>query len=520
MSVAQIVPLGQVDIGRRAVLRWGVSAVALPLGTASCVLPGKERKNEPAATEDVVARLVGGRWQCLTEEDGLEFPVELRFERDAAGQLSGIFEARDLALPGLPLQELTIEQDRLRARIEVLQARLTARVHRDHLDAEFAGRHLTGRDYVYAVRLLRDNPKVRPYLVPRLNTRGERQTSYTYAPPQNLGDGWPVGRLEDVGMVPSLIESAVVAILDGRYPWIESLVIVRRGILVLDEYFYGRAPQMLKFLQSATKSVTSLLVGIAIDRGDLRSVDVPVHSFFGDYGGRRWVDKRYDITLRQALAMTAGLEWNETLPYTDLHNDNLQMNRSGDWIGYVLDRPSRPKTPGWFEYMSGLSILLGGVLHRATGQRVDAFAREHLFEPLGIDRFEWTCRPDGTCHTGAGLSLRPRDLAKLGQVVLNGGAWGGRRLVSDAWIRESTAVHSSTDAITYGYQWWLSRGLPLGEGEPLIMARGLGDQFLLIMPRHELVVVSTAKVSENTAALLLMLREHILPAAGAQPKGR
>jgi hypothetical protein len=396
----------QVAIERRAVLQWGLaSATALVLGAAGRGWPEEEPEGERAATEDVQASLVGGRWQGLIEEEGLHFPVELRFEQDAAGQLVGFFDARDLSLLGLPLQELATEQDRLRCRIEILRAHLTARVQRDQLDAELTIRDFAGRDHVQAIRLLRDNPAVRAYLVPRLNAGGGRETSYTYALPQDLGDGWPVRRLEDVGLVPGLIESAVVAILDGRYPWIKSLLVVRGGTLVLDEYFYGRAPQMLHHLQSATKSVTALLVGIAIDQGSIRGLDTPVHSFFADYAGRRWVAERYDITLGQALAMSAGLEWNEALPYTDLRNDNLAMNLSGDWIGYVLDRPSRQHVPGRFEYMSGLSILLGGVLQRATGRRVDEFAREHLFGPLGIEHFTRGSLPDGTYHTTLKMSL-------------------------------------------------------------------------------------------------------------------
>ena len=185
---------GQMDVGRRMILQWGLaSTAAMVLGAASRVLPGEEPEGERAATEDVKARLVGGSWHGLIEEDGLHVPVELRFERDAAGQLVGVFEARDWGLLGRPLQELALEQDRLQGRIEILQARLTARVYRDHLEVELAGRGEAGRDYVQTLRLLRDHPAVRPYLIPRLNAAGERETSYTYAPPRAWVTGGPSG---------------------------------------------------------------------------------------------------------------------------------------------------------------------------------------------------------------------------------------------------------------------------------------------------------------------------------------
>ena len=133
-------------------------------------------------------------------------------------------------------------------------------------------------------------------------------------------------------------------------------------------------------------------------------------------------------------------------------------------------------------------VTFGDALHTATDST-----------GIGIHHFRWVCRPDGTCHTGGGLSLRPRDLAKLGQIVLNGGTWRGKRLVSEAWIRESTAIHSRTEAIAYGYQWWLPGATP-SAGVPLIMATGYGGQFLLILPRHDLVLVSTAKDYEGGVA--------------------
>ncbi|MDX1383047.1 MAG: serine hydrolase, partial [Thermoanaerobaculia bacterium] len=334
-----------------------------------------------------------------------------------------------------------------------------------------------------------------------------------------LDDGWPTATAAEAGLDEGPLVALMQAVLAGDYPQVHSILVARGGRLAVEEYFYGYGRERLHTLQSCTKSVTSLLFGIALEEGLLKDLDAPVHGFFPGYAGRRWVDAAYDISLRHALTMSASLAWNESLPYTDPRNDNTAMNASADWIGYVLDR-ERAGAPGQkFAYTSGLSILLGGVLRQATGRYADEYAAETLFPALGIDSYRWFAAPDGTRHTGGGLSLRPRDFLKIGQLVLDGGAWNGRQVVPAAWIAESTSRQTGEGDTPYGYQWWLGSFDAGGEAVEAIQALGYGGQILSIFPSLDLVVAFTAgDYAGDGARPRERLERYILPAASSSPR--
>jgi CubicO group peptidase (beta-lactamase class C family) len=261
-------------------------------------------------------------------------------------------------------------------------------------------------------------------------------------------------------------------------------------------------------MQSVTKSVTSLLFGTLFDRGLLNDLTDEVWRYLPRRAGHRWIDERYPITIHQVLAMSAGLDWNEQIPYTDPRNDAVRMNAAEDWVGYVLDREMRP---GWpadrLEYQSGLSMLLGELIRRVTGKRVDEYAVEKLFGPMGIDRFVWGSTEDGTVQTGGGLFLRPRDLAKLGQLVLNRGTWNGQRILSEEWIDISTAKSSGNQLSDYGYQWWLPREL----GVRAVMARGYGSQTLSVLPELNTVIVAACHDWHGGGQFPSLYVDHLLP---------
>ncbi len=214
-------------------------------------------------------------------------------------------------------------------------------------------------------------------------------------------------------------------------------MIARNGSLVLEEYFHGNERDRAHSIQSITKSVNSLLVGKALDEGLIESVEEPVHSFFKDRPESKWVAGAYPITLRHLLLMSGAIEWNENLPYSNPSNSATAMNESGDWIGYVLDR-EQAGTPGELSvYSSGQAMLLGGVVRSVTGRYSAEYAKDTVFEDLGIVRSWWSAAPDGTQHTGGGLMLTARDLLKIGEVMRTGGMWDGRRVISEAWVRAS-----------------------------------------------------------------------------------
>ncbi|MFI6284259.1 serine hydrolase domain-containing protein [Streptomyces sp. NPDC051018] len=306
------------------------------------------------------------------------------------------------------------------------------------------------------------------------------------------------------------------AVEDGRLPWVDSLHLIEGGETVLEEYFYGRTPDGLHSLQSATKSITALLFGTLVAEGAV-DLDVPAGRYLKHREGTRWIDEAYGVTSHELLSMSAGLDWDEVeRPYSDPDNDATRMNGAPDWIEFVLNTPlGARRRPGDFVYQSGLSLLMGELVRAVTGLPVPEAARRRLFEPLGIERFHWMTMPDGTCHTGGGLWLTPRDFAKFGRLVLDGGVWEGRRVLPAEWIRRSVTEQSAPAGphplvprmAAYGYQWWLlDTPAPDGGTVRSASALGHGGQIMHILPDTGTAVVATAHdwlgASELTDALL------------------
>ena len=340
-----------------------------------------------------------------------------------------------------------------------------------------------------------------------------------YAP----GREWRTARPADVGLDGRALSRLVGRIRAGEHGRLHSLQIVRDGYLVVDEYFNGWVPDGLHTLQSDTKSVTSLLVGIAADRGEL-SVDDRVLDRFPEYRHVRNVDDRKRaMRVEDLLTMRTGLDWSEAR-YEGSPLQQLNTSQQ-DWLKFVLDWPMAEQPGTRFEYNSGGVILLGGIVGNATGRRVDRFARKYLFKPLAVDRVLWARgQPDGLPHMGGGLSMRPRDMAKIGYLVLRGGRWGDRQVVSEAWLRASTAPIQRPPwqlggyPVEYGYLWWLlpidGVGLDDGPDAHIITASGARSQWIFVIPRYDMVVVATGDDDsyQGFTAPVEFLYGDILPA--------
>jgi hypothetical protein len=229
------------------------------------------------------------------------------------------------------------------------------------------------------------------------------------------------------------------------------------------------------------------------------SVNEKVYEFFPEYKGTRWIDQKYDITLKHVLTMTAGLDWDEV---TNLHphpkNPNTGMYRTDHPIKYILNK-RKVATPGerW-NYNSGLTILLGGIIKNTSGRYADKFAEQYLFKPLGIANYQWNEHPDGTIYTHGDLFLKPRDMAKIGYIMLNQGKWENKQIVSNAWIQESTREHIDTFwGYGYGYQWRCGKTLICDQEIEAFWASGTGGQKIYVFPKLDLVVVFTSKLFDN-----------------------
>jgi CubicO group peptidase (beta-lactamase class C family) len=285
-----------------------------------------------------------------------------------------------------------------------------------------------------------------------------------------------------------------------------SLLAVRDGELLAEGYFEGAQPGQLLHLRSGTKSVTSLLIGIALDRGDLES---PVQTLGALLGPEveRFGPEKAGLTLHQLLSMTAGLEWDES--------DVSEFNRlvsSRDPARHYLGRPFVQPPGAKWEYSSGASHLLSVVLHAATGERAEDYARRHLFEPLGITDFRWDKLRDGNSNGSAGLQLRSRDFLRLG--VLAGGSWEGRQVVSREWIARSTSEQVPIDHESgYGYQWWIN-----GRPRFAFSALGHGGQILIVMPEFDAIAVMNCRwrsrgrtVAAQMEAVMGFLENRLAP---------
>lgn len=326
--------------------------------------------------------------------------------------------------------------------------------------------------------------------------------------PAAIGDGWPTATPESVELDGERL-CGIAARLKAGNANVHGVVIARRGTLVFEQYFpgydepWGMGGGQHEFdattkhdMRSVSKSVVSLLVGIAIDRELIKGADEPVIKFFPDYAAVK--SPGWDtITLRHLLTMSSGIKWDENRGWKDPENDEPHLGGDADPFRYVLSKPVAAPPDTVWNYNGGGTDLLGNIIEGVSGKSLDAFAREALFTPLGISDWEWMKYRNERIASAAGLRLRPRDAAKIGQLVLNKGAWNGKQIVPATWIEQSVtprfqAIGYFGGLFYYGQQWWMGRTLSRGSDVKWIAAMGLGGQRIFIVPELDLVVMTTS----------------------------
>lgn len=314
---------------------------------------------------------------------------------------------------------------------------------------------------------------------------------------------------------------------DWKEADVHAVLVVRYGKLVYENYFTGTDEPLRGQARSVTfgtaakhdlrsieKSIVSLLVGIVIGQGTISGVDQPVLPMIAEYADLRSADEDR-ITQRHLLTKSLGSAWYEDLPIFDPHINEAKMYSSSDPVRYALDQPVEFPPGTAYRYDSGSVVVLGGLLGKATGQKFDDFAGTALFSPLGITDFEWAHLRAGVTSP-FGLRVRPRDLAKIGQLVLNQGAWHGKQIVPTDWVQAAiTPQINGQPLYFYGYLFWLGRSLLRGQEVDWAAGVGLGGQRLFIVPALDLVVVVHSGLYSSPLqgiAPLVILDRFVLPA--------
>ena len=328
---------------------------------------------------------------------------------------------------------------------------------------------------------------------------------------------------EDVGINPMLISRLIHDMQEGRFPNLHSLIVVKDSKIVVEEYFGQFDAKTKHITASVTKSVGSILIGIAIDRGLLSGLDdgildMRLSELFPEYQVTLDADPRKaDIRFRHILTMSAGFEWDElTYPYNDQRNDWVRVRDAQEPARLMLEQRVAHNPGKVFNYSGGLSMLLAYLIERETEMGAAAFAKRYLFEPLGISDYDWRNLTGGLIDFPGGLSMRPRDMAKIGQLYLNGGRWNGEFIVSKDWVTESTREHIiNVDSPNYGFQWWCGKFYYRDRSVYLYMASGHGGQKIFVVPDFNLVVVITHQDFDNPAGEMhntAIMSRYILPA--------
>jgi CubicO group peptidase (beta-lactamase class C family) len=335
--------------------------------------------------------------------------------------------------------------------------------------------------------------------------------------------GWRTASPTSQGIDGKRLDAMLAEIRSAKLP-IDSVTVVRHGRVVLDSSF-GRfasgklgapyASGRLHELQSATKSVTSMLLAIALQENAETGITVktPVLRLAA---ARHYLPKHSDarkraMTIEDLLTMQSGLAWRESgYAYTPgSGNDVMAMLRTKSWTNYVIDRPMARQPGTTFVYNSGAAHLVSGVISILSGRPAAVLAARRVFAPLCIRHYKWLAAPEGVNAGGFGLQLQPRDLAKLAFLYLHHGRWDGRQIVPAAWVEQSTTDQVADPRYEYGYLWWLDRA------DGYAYMAGLYGQLAVVDPGKDLVVVITAHLPGKVDASSVtrrLLETYILPA--------
>ncbi|MCV9928699.1 beta-lactamase family protein [Flavobacterium sp. LS1R49] len=301
-----------------------------------------------------------------------------------------------------------------------------------------------------------------------------------------------------------LLQQMTDSITKNHYSGIHSVLIAKDNQLVYERYFNGYTRDSLHDSRSSFKSITSLLVGIAIDKGFIKDVNQKVYEFFPEYPSLEKDPLKKLLTIKNLLEMKSGFDCEE---FNDTKDCEDEMSLSKNWVEYALNLSMKDKPGEIWSYTSIDPMILSGVIRKATNISIMDFAKKYLFEPLGISSYKWTVDPSGNGMTAGSFYIRPIDMMKIGQLVKDKGVWGGKKIISSKWITQSTLcdiaipdfsyMKSSKSKIAspqpayYGYYWYREQIKTNDLQENLLFASGNGGQYIFIIENLNLTIVFT-----------------------------
>jgi CubicO group peptidase (beta-lactamase class C family) len=331
----------------------------------------------------------------------------------------------------------------------------------------------------------------------------------------------------------NLLDSLTAAAAGNSYSDIHSILIAKEGQLVYERYFNGWNKDSVHDSRSAFKSITSLLAGIAIDKGLIKDVNQKVYSFFPEYknfaGNNAW---KKDMTIEHLLRMESGFDCEE---FNDGKDCETDMMASKDWVRFSLDLPMKHKPGTVWAYTSCDPMIISGIISRVARMSIMDFAKKYLFDPLGIKHYRWTVDPSGNGMTAGSFYILSSDMMKIGQMVLQKGMWKGSRIVSAAWLQQSTStpvpipdfsfMQFSKSAVAipqpsyYGYYWYKEEIRTKTIRETVLFASGNGGQYLMVIERLGIAVVFTQGNYNSWKAKKAfdLLARFIIPAFSSSP---
>ena len=328
------------------------------------------------------------------------------------------------------------------------------------------------------------------------------QIKYHYYKPRYIYDGIETASLNDVNIDTTKINLLITKILNNDYRKIHSLLIIKNGKLVCEEYFNGYNAEMCHPLYSAGKSLVSTLIGIAIDRGFIKNSDQTLRDLFPEHKSINKIHtENSDIKLNHILTMTTGLDCGDSDDFEN--NCSGRLLKEEDPIKYIMQLSMNHKPGEHFYYNDGTPKILQYILRHTTKMRYDHFEYKYLYTPLDISAYRLS------------PGLTPREMTKIGMLYLNKGKWRGEQVLSEKWVEETSKKHIKTNYGHYGYLWWMSTFKYPDQEIETFYAAGNGGQFIFVFPDLDMVVVFTGgnvNEMEYTIQPLEMLEKYILPA--------